>query len=154
MNNRAAGKTLGAVLAVVVLVVLAGWGYLAWVSHQLASTKSELASGYNAHALASPFLLLSKSWQPQAGLFSTTGTWVYHYATVAGTSGPSALAAAKQQLGQGGYQVIAGTPDVISSTQAVLNRDLITGDDQISAQIDLTARPITAAVTITPLAGG
>jgi hypothetical protein len=151
MNNRGPLSKVGAVAAVIVLVIIAAWVGVWWTARERAQAKLTLASGYDDHSLFTPFMLQSKTWQPVPGAFSTSGTWTYTY--TASVPGPQALAAAEKQLSQGGYQVVETSPDVITASSAAIYRDLITGDDSIKVAINLLAKPVTAVVTISPLEG-
>jgi hypothetical protein len=151
MNKRKSLGTLGAIVAVVVLLAIGGYAVMWWAGHEQTSAKQTLSSGYEAHALFEPFVLQSKTWQSAGGAFASSGTWTYSY--TADASGSQALAAAQKQLSQGGYQIVATNPDVITSTHATLYRDLITGDDSLKVDLNLSASPVTAVVTVSPLEG-
>jgi hypothetical protein len=148
----------GGILFVVVLLVVGYFGLSYWSRSQQATTKSELATGYDAHSLTAPFDLQSKTWQPHAGFMSTSGTWQYDY--TAAVSGSSAVTAIKKQLSAGvGYQVVATSPDVIGASASSLYRDLITGDDALQIEVKpssgskYSSGPVVVTVILSPLAG-
>jgi hypothetical protein len=156
-SSNTAAVAVGIVF-VLVLLVVGFFGLRYWSASQLSTTKSELASGYNAHALSAPFVLTSHTWQPKGGFMPTSGTWQYKY--TANVSGSMGVADIKNQLAAAdGYQVVATSPDAIGSSSSTLYRDLITGDDAL--QIDVSPAsggtyaegPVHVTVVLSPLAG-
>jgi|GEM_PF-5879471 len=153
-NSGRSARAIALVLIVIVLVVGAVLGLDAWTRHEQSATRASLSNGYATQALAAPFVLTAKSWQPQTRPFATSGQWQYTYTTA--LSEAATLAAAKAQFGRGAYQVDANHPDVISSNSATLYRDLITEDVAVKVQIAAPAnpsRPTAVQVLLSPLAG-
>jgi hypothetical protein len=140
-----------ATILVVALISALYWGFAVWTAHNQSAVRTSVADGYEHQGLTSPFVLVSKTWEPHSS------SWVYRYTAAA--SGAVALTAAESQTSQGGYQVIATHPDVTSSTGATLYRDLITGDVTMVIQISpatghtFAKGPVSVIVTVSPLAG-
>jgi len=152
--------SLNLIIALAVVVISAGIiKYINYSNqHQLDQVKTAMADGYNAHALTSPFVFNRRTWRVQSpSPWPTSGTWEYFY--TADLSGPDAVAAAKSQLSQGGYQVIETSPDETTSDHAALYRDLITGDVKLDVEIGADAPhtfvtgPVTVHVTLSPMQG-
>jgi hypothetical protein len=157
--NTSKPTQVAVAVAIVVLLAVAGYFWVtSWSHGQLSSFKMSLQQGYQQHPLAQPFVLVSHAWKPATGLWATTGTWVYNYTAQA--SGPTAKTAAEGDLSlANGYQVIATSPDVISNSSAVLHRDLITGNDNLTVDISASPGgtyakgPVQVSVTLSSLSG-
>jgi type II secretory pathway pseudopilin PulG len=144
---------------VVVLAVLAVAGYfvaISWSRGQQASNKNNLQQGYAQHPLSSPFTQVSQIWNSAGGAWASTGTWTYNYR--ANVAGPAAVTAVAQDLSlANGYQVIATSPDQITSSGATLHRDLITGNDTLTVVIaaaqpgSYAKGPVAVTVTLSDL---